>query len=85
MLFLDVAGERDEQAMLLKAIEEKRFTLRQLNRVSSDFRLIAGTVRDPPAGMAEGTFPRRPVRACALTSGPSNYRPASAVKILSQT
>ena len=46
MLFLDEIGELglDEQAMLLKAIEEKRFfPLGSDKEVSSDFLLIAGT------------------------------------------
>ena len=49
MLFLDEIGElgADEQAMLLKAIEEKTFYPFGSDRqVSSDFQLIAGTVRD---------------------------------------
>lgn len=59
MLFLDEIGELglDEQAMLLKAIEEKRFfPLGSDKEVSSDFLLIAGTHRDLRARVAEGLF-----------------------------
>ncbi|MCZ5524338.1 sigma 54-interacting transcriptional regulator, partial [Escherichia coli] len=55
MLFLDEIGElgADEQAMLLKAIEEKTFYPFGSDRqVSSDFQLIAGTVRDLRSPMA---------------------------------
>ncbi|QXH47499.1 RNA repair transcriptional activator RtcR [Pseudomonas xanthosomatis] len=59
MLFLDEIGElgADEQAMLLKAIEEKRFFPLGADReVQSDFQLIAGTHRDLRAKVADGTF-----------------------------
>lgn len=59
MLFLDEIGElgADEQAMLLKAIEEKRFfPLGSDREVQSDFQLIAGTHRDLRAKVAEGSF-----------------------------
>lgn len=59
MLFLDEIGElgTDEQAMLLKAIEEKNFYPFGSDRqVSSDFQLIAGTVRDLRQLVAEGKF-----------------------------
>ena len=49
VLFLDEIGELglDEQAMLLRALEEKRFLpLGGDREVSSDFQLIAGTNRD---------------------------------------
>lgn len=49
LLFLDEIGELglDEQAMLLRAIEEKRFLPVGSDReVSSNFQLIAGTNRD---------------------------------------
>ncbi|KAF1055939.1 MAG: Regulatory protein AtoC [Burkholderia gladioli] len=49
LLFLDEIGELglDEQAMLLKAIEEKRFLpVGADTEVASDFQLIAGTHRD---------------------------------------
>lgn len=59
MLFLDEVGElgADEQAMLLRAIEEKQFNpLGSDDVVSSDFQLICGTNR-PLDEMAEkGTF-----------------------------
>lgn len=59
LLFLDEIGELglDEQAMLLKAIEEKRFFPFGGDReVESDFQLIAGTVRDLRQWVAEGKF-----------------------------
>jgi transcriptional regulatory protein RtcR len=59
LLFLDEIGELglDEQAMLLKAIEEKRFFPFGGDReVESDFQLIAGTVRDLRQWVAEGRF-----------------------------
>ena len=59
LLFLDEIGELglDEQAMLLKAIEEKRFfPLGSDREVASDFQLIAGTVRDLRQWVAEGRF-----------------------------
>jgi transcriptional regulatory protein RtcR len=49
VLFLDEIGElgTDEQAMLLRAIEDKRFLPMGADReVSSDFQLLAGTNRD---------------------------------------
>ena len=59
LLFLDEIGELglDEQAMLLKAIEEKRFLpLGSDREISSDFQLIAGTNRDLRQWIAEGRF-----------------------------
>ncbi|MGF2507767.1 RNA repair transcriptional activator RtcR, partial [Ralstonia pseudosolanacearum] len=59
LLFLDEIGELglDEQAMLLKAIEEKRFLPFGSDReAQSDFQLIAGTVRDLRQWVAEGRF-----------------------------
>ncbi|EFL2031815.1 sigma 54-dependent transcriptional regulator [Escherichia coli] len=59
MLFLDEIGElgADEQAMLLKAIEEKTFYPFGSDRqVSSVFQLISGTVRDLRQLVAEGKF-----------------------------
>ncbi len=59
MLFLDEIGElgADEQAMLLKAIEEKTFYPFGSDRqVSGRFQLIAGTVRDLRQLVAEGKF-----------------------------
>lgn len=59
LLFLDEVGElgADEQAMLLRAIEEKRFLpLGGEQEVSSDFRLIAGTNRDLAEEVARGRF-----------------------------
>lgn len=59
LLFLDEIGELglDEQAMLLKAIEEKRFLpMGGDNEVQSDFQLIAGTNRDLSADVVAGRF-----------------------------
>jgi transcriptional regulatory protein RtcR len=59
VLFLDEIGElgADEQAMLLKAVEEKRFLPMGSDReVSSDFQLIAGTNRDLRVDVAQGRF-----------------------------
>ena len=59
LLFLDEIGELgpDEQAMLLRALEEKRFLPvgSDVER-TSDFQLIAGTNRDLPAAVREGRF-----------------------------
>ncbi len=59
MLFLDEIGELgiDEQAMLLRALEEKRFMPVGADKdVTSDFQLIAGTNRDLRAAVADGSF-----------------------------
>ncbi|MFP1453255.1 sigma 54-interacting transcriptional regulator [Escherichia coli] len=84
MLFLDEIGElgADKQAMLLKAIEEKTFYPFGSDRqVSSDFQLIAGTVRDLRQLVAEGKFQQICTRGSI--SGPSPCRVyASARKIL---
>ena len=59
VLFLDEMGELglDEQAMLLKAVEEKRFYPMGSDReVASDFELIAGTNRDLRTEVAAGRF-----------------------------
>lgn len=59
LLFLDEIGELglDEQAMLLKAVEEKRFLpVGSDNEVQSDFQLIAGTNRDLAREVAAGRF-----------------------------
>lgn len=59
MLFLNEIGElgADEQAMLLKAVEEKRFYPVGADReVGSDFQLIAGTHRDLRADVVAGRF-----------------------------
>lgn len=59
MLFLDEIGELglDEQAMLLRAIEEKRFLpLGADTEVQSDFQLVAGTNRDLAYRVREGAF-----------------------------
>ena len=59
MLFLDEIGELglDEQAMLLRAIEEKRFLPMGADReVKSDFQLICGTNRDLSKEVRDGGF-----------------------------
>ncbi|QGM44324.1 RNA repair transcriptional activator RtcR [Methylocystis heyeri] len=59
ILFLDEIGELgpDEQAMILRAIEEKRFLpLGSDKEASSDFQLIAGTNRDLSQDVAKGKF-----------------------------
>ena len=59
LLFLDEVGELglDEQAMLLRALEEKRFLpLGSDKEVSSDFQLIAGTNRDLADAVNDGRF-----------------------------
>ena len=59
LLFLDEVGELgpDEQAMLLKAIEDKRFfPVGSDKEVASDFQLIAGTNRDLAALVRSGRF-----------------------------
>ncbi|MEQ8272319.1 MAG: RNA repair transcriptional activator RtcR [Deltaproteobacteria bacterium] len=59
VLFLDEIGELgvDEQAMLLRALEERRFLPVGADaEVSSDFRLIAGTNRDLGRAVEEGRF-----------------------------
>lgn len=59
VLFLDEIGELglDEQAMLLQAIEEKRYLPVGSDReVESDFQLICGTNRDLKREVTEGRF-----------------------------
>ncbi len=59
VLFLDEIGELglDEQAMLLRALEEKTFLpLGSDREVKSDFQLIAGTNRDLLAAVEQGRF-----------------------------
>ncbi len=59
VLFLDEIGElgADEQAMLLKAVEDRRFYPMGADReVGSDFQLIAATNRDLRADVAAGRF-----------------------------
>ena len=59
LLFLDEIGELglDEQAMLLRALEEKRFLPFGGDReVSSNFQLIAGTNRDLQIAVRDGRF-----------------------------
>ena len=59
LLFLDEIGELglDEQAMLLRAIEEKCFLpVGADNETSSNFQLIVGTNRDLQAMSDEGLF-----------------------------
>ena len=59
LLFLDEIGELgpDEQAMLLKAIEDKRFLPVGADKeVVSNFQLIAGTNRDLRVEVSKGRF-----------------------------
>jgi transcriptional regulatory protein RtcR len=59
LLFLDEVGELglDEQAMLLRAIEEKRFLPVGADReMQSDFQLIAGTNRNLHDAVQKGRF-----------------------------
>jgi transcriptional regulatory protein RtcR len=59
VVFLDEIGELglDEQAMLLKAVEEKRFLpLGADKETESDFQLIAGTNRDLETEVRAGRF-----------------------------
>jgi len=58
-LFLDEIGELglDEQAMLLRALEDKRFLpMGSDKEVESDFQLLAGTNRDLAVEVAAGRF-----------------------------
>ncbi|WP_266157287.1 RNA repair transcriptional activator RtcR [Dyella silvatica] len=59
LLFLDEIGElgADEQAMLLRALEDRRFLpVGSDKEVESDFQLIAGTNRDLGQRVTEGRF-----------------------------
>jgi transcriptional regulatory protein RtcR len=59
VLFLDEIGELglDEQATLLRALEERRFLPVGADKeVESDFQLLAGTNRDLAAAVREGRF-----------------------------
>src|SRR6202035_4290020 len=59
VLFLDEIGElgNDEQAMLLRALEEKTFLpLGSDREAHSDFQLIAGTNRDLLSAVRKGNF-----------------------------
>src|SRR6202035_3102207 len=59
VLFLDEIGElgNDEQAMLLRALEEKTFLpLGSDREAHSDFQLIAGTNRDLLSAIRDGRF-----------------------------
>ena len=59
ILFLDEIGELglEEQAMLLRAVEEGRFLPVGSDReVESDFQLMSGTNRDLHQAVAKGTF-----------------------------
>ncbi len=59
LLFLDEIGElgADEQAMLLRALEDKVFTPFGADRTArSDFQLIAGTNRDLEERVCDGGF-----------------------------
>ena len=59
ILFLDEIGELglDEQAMLLRALEDKRFTpMGSDKEIRSDFQLLAGTNQDLAQAVREGLF-----------------------------
>jgi len=59
LVFLDEIGELglDEQAMLLSAIEERRFyAVGSDKQVTSDFQLVAGTNRDLATAVRAGKF-----------------------------
>ncbi|WP_114228191.1 MULTISPECIES: RNA repair transcriptional activator RtcR [Sphingomonas] len=59
MLFLDEIGELglDEQAMILRAVEDKRFLPVGADKeAASDFQLIAGTNQDLGKAVANGSF-----------------------------
>ena len=59
VLFLDEIGELglDEQAMLLRALEERRFLpVGADDETESDFQLLAGTNRDLSRAVSEGRF-----------------------------
>ena len=59
VLFLDEIGELglDEQAMCLRAIEEKRFLPVGADReIAADFQLLAGTNRDLGEDVCKGRF-----------------------------
>ncbi len=59
VLFLDEIGELgfEEQAMLLRAVEERRFLPVGADReVESEFQLMSGTNRDLRGAVAQGTF-----------------------------
>ena len=59
MLFLDEVGElgTDEQTMLLRAVEEKKFLpLGSDREVASSFQLVCGTNRNLQADVAQGRF-----------------------------
>lgn len=59
LIFLDEIGElgADEQAMLLRAIEDKRFLpMGSDTEVKSNFQLIAGTNRDLKKDIEQGRF-----------------------------
>ena len=59
VLFMDEIGElgADEQAMILRAIEDKRFLpVGSDKEVESDFQLITGTNRDLAIGVRDGSF-----------------------------
>ncbi len=75
LVFLDEIGELglDEQAMLLRALEEKTFLpLGSDKPVKSDFQLIAGTNRDLRASVSEKRF--REDLLARINCGPSRYQ-----------
>ena len=76
----DRRARLDEQAMLLRAIEEKRFLPVGADReVASDFQLIAGTNRDLRRTVAPRALPRGSARAHQPLDVPA-ARPARAAR-----
>ena len=91
VLFLDEVGELgpDEQAALLRAIEEKQFLPLGADReVRSDFQLIAGTNADLAAAVRVGRFredllARINMWTFRLPGWPSGRRISSRISIMS--
>ena len=74
LLFLDEIAEMgaDEQAMLLRAVEERRFLpVGSDKEVKSDFQLIAGTNRDLPSA---DSWVRIGLAGCQTAANCRRYR-----------
>ena len=88
LLLLDEIGELgvDEQAMLLRAIEDRTFLPVGADReVRSDFQLIAGTNRDLARRRRPGPLSRRPARADQHVDLPAARPGASVARTSSRT
>ena len=88
VLFLDEIGELglDEQAMLLRAIEDRTFFPVGSDReVRSEFQLIAGTNRDLSARVAQRALPRGSAGADQPVDVPDPRACASAPRTSSPT